>query len=155
MADGITSTLLRFGLPIVAVLIAAFNGEGETTIEADEDGPFVAGARRLGAHVTIADVRQEEEFSALAIDRAIAVLALTDDDAANLEVAFTAMSIEADVPVVVRCFEPGLAQRLETIEGIAASRSVARLAAPHFVDAALAGRSSATSGDAEILTNSS
>ena len=41
-------------------------------IEADDDGPFVAAARRLGAHVTIADVRQEEEFGQLSIDRAAA-----------------------------------------------------------------------------------
>jgi voltage-gated potassium channel Kch len=114
-------------------------------IEADEDGPFVAGARRIGVHVTIADVRHEHEFVSLAIDRAVAVLALTDDDAANLEAAFTAMSISEEdddideVPVVVRCFDPNLAQRLETIDGIAASRSVARLAAPHFVAAALGG----------------
>jgi hypothetical protein len=106
-------------------------------IEADEDGPFVAGARAIGAHVTIADVRQEEEFANLSLDRAIAFLALTDDDAANLEAAFTAMSLAPDVPVVVRCFDTGLAQRLESIEGITASRSVGRLAAPSFVAAAL------------------
>ena len=106
-------------------------------IEADEDGPFVAGARRLGASVTIADVRNEDDFAQLSIDRAVAVIAATSDDAANLEAAFTAMSIAPDVPVVVRCFDPGLAARLERLHGIAASRSVARLAAPAFVDAAL------------------
>lgn len=109
-------------------------------IEADHEGPFVAGARRLGAHVTIADVRQEEEFQQLSVERAVAVLALTDDDAANLEAAFTAMSIAPDVPVVVRCFDPELAARLEVMPGIAASRSVARLAAPHFVAAAFGAR---------------
>ncbi|MCW2920153.1 MAG: TrkA-N domain protein [Thermoleophilia bacterium] len=106
-------------------------------IEADEDGPFVAGARRLGASVTIADVRHEDAFAQLSIDRAVAVIAATSDDAANLEAAFTAMSIAPEVPVVVRCFDPGLAARLERLDGIAASRSVARLAAPAFVDAAL------------------
>jgi hypothetical protein len=129
------------GFRVVRELID--RGYRVAAIEADEDGPFVAGARRLGVHVTIADVRQEHEFTALAIDRAVAVLALTDDDAANLEAAFTAMSISEEdddideVPVVVRCFGLDLAQRLETIDGIAASRSVARLAAPHFVAAAL------------------
>ncbi|MCB0878875.1 MAG: NAD-binding protein [Thermoleophilia bacterium] len=106
-------------------------------IEADEDGAFVNGARGVGAHVTIADVRQEEEFAALAVDRAVAFLALTDDDAANLEAAFTSMAIAPEVPVVVRCFDSALAERLEAIDGIAASRSVGRLAAPHFVAAAL------------------
>jgi hypothetical protein len=106
-------------------------------IEADDDGPFVADARRLGASVTIADVRHEDAFAQLAIDRAVAVIAATSDDAANLEAAFTAMSIAPDVPVVVRCFDPDLAARLERLHGIAASRSVARLAAPAFVDAAL------------------
>ncbi len=131
------------GYRVVKELVA--RGYRVAAIEADEDGPFVAGARRLGAHVTIADVRQEEEFTALSVDRAVAVLALTDDDAANLEAAFTAMSISAEgeepheAPVVVRCFEPALAERLETIEGIAASRSVARLAAPEFVAAAIGG----------------
>lgn len=112
-------------------------------IEANPDGPFVAAARRLGAHVTIADVRQEEEFQQLSVRRAVAVMALTDDDAANLEAAFTAMSIAPDVPVVVRCFDPELAARLELIPGIVASRSVARLVAPHFVRAALGSREAA------------
>ena len=143
------------GYRVVKELVA--RGYRVAAIEADEDGAFVAGARRLGAHVTIADVRQEEEFTALSVDRAVAVLALTDDDAANLEAAFTAMSISAEgdepeeVPVVVRCFEPTLAERLETIDGIAASRSVARLAAPRFVEAAL--RELPAAG--EILTTSS
>ncbi len=106
-------------------------------IEADEDGPFVAGARRLGASVTIADVRNEHEFAQLGVDRAVAVIAATGDDAANLEAAFTSMSIAPDVPVVVRCFDLSLASRLERLEGVAASRSVSRLAAPAFVDAAL------------------
>lgn len=109
-------------------------------IDSDHEGPFVAGARRLGAHVTIADVRQEEEFQQLSVDRAVAVLALTDDDAANLEAAFTTMSLAPDVPVVVRCFDPELAARLEVMPGIVASRSVARLAAPHFVAAAVGAR---------------
>jgi voltage-gated potassium channel Kch len=87
--------------------------------------------------VTIADVRQEEEFGQLSIDRAVAVLALTDSDSSNLEAAFTAMSIAPDVPVVVRCYDPQLAARLERLDGVAASRSVARLSAPAFVAAAL------------------
>jgi hypothetical protein len=118
-------------------------------IEADEDGPFVAGARRLGASVTIADVRHEEEFAQLGVDRAVAFIAATGDDAANLEAAFTAMSIAPDVPVVVRCFDPDLAARLEHLDGVAASRSVARLAAPAFVDAALG--PDTTEGDAQDL----
>jgi voltage-gated potassium channel Kch len=106
-------------------------------IEADEDGPFLPAARRLGVHVTIADVRQEEEFSQLSVDRAVSFLALTDDDAANLEAVLTVLSIAPDVPKVVRCFDQNLAARLETMDGIDASRSVARLAAGHFVAAAL------------------
>ncbi len=109
-------------------------------IEANDDGPFVADARRLGASVTIADVRHEDAFVQLGIDRAVAVIAVTSDDAANLEAAFTAMAIAPDVPVVVRCFDLDLAARLERLDGVAASRSVARLAAPAFVDAALAPR---------------
>jgi voltage-gated potassium channel Kch len=107
-------------------------------IESDEQGPFLSGARALGATVTIADVRQEEEFQQLGLDRAIAFLAVTDNDAANLEAAFTASSLGSDdLSIVVSCFDPDLATRLERLPSIAASRSVARLAAPAFVDAAL------------------
>jgi voltage-gated potassium channel Kch len=106
-------------------------------IEADDQGAFVPAARALGAIVTIADVRQEEEFAQLGIDRAIAFIAVTDDDAANLEAAFTASTMAGDPTIVVRCFDPDLAVRLEQLPSITASRSVARLAAPAFVDAAL------------------
>jgi voltage-gated potassium channel Kch len=108
-------------------------------IEADEDNPFLASARGLGAHVHVADVCRDEEFAQLAVDRSVAFLALTDDDAANLEAAFAAMSIAPGVPIVMRCFDPKLAARLEAFEAITASRSVGRLAAPHFVEAALDG----------------
>lgn len=108
-----------------------------SVIEADEDSPFLAGARALGASVTIADVRQEEEFAALGLERAVAFIAVTDDDAANLEAALTASSIAPSLPIITRCFDPELATRLETLGSISASRSVARLAAPSFVDAAV------------------
>lgn len=108
-------------------------------IERDENGPFLAAARVLGSHVTIADVRQEEEFAQLALDTAVAFIAVTDDDAANLEAAFTARSYAPTLPVVVRCYDPLLAARLERLSSVTASRSVARLAAPAFVEAALRG----------------
>ncbi|MCW2925890.1 MAG: TrkA-N domain protein [Thermoleophilia bacterium] len=123
------------GFRVAAELLA--RGHRVAAIEADPSGAFLAAARRLGVYVEIADVRQPDALLALGIERADALMALTDDDAANLEAALTAQALAPGIRIVLRIFDPDIAARLDRIPAIAASRSVSRLAAPRFVEAAL------------------
>jgi Trk K+ transport system NAD-binding subunit len=67
------------------------------------------------------------------------VIALTGDDAANLEACLEARAIAPDVRIVLRLFDDDFAAHLYQSFANAASRSVSYLAAPAFA-AALMGR---------------
>lgn len=111
-------------------------------IEADPNSPFIGPARQLGVGVVVADVRQEDEFQQLGLDRAIAFLGVTDDDAANLEAGLTASSMSPSLRVVLRMFDTELAAHVEGLPNVVACRSVTRLAAPAFASAAVRSPSS-------------
>jgi Trk K+ transport system NAD-binding subunit len=68
---------------------------------------------------------------------ATCLLALADDDVDNLKTAVCAASVAPDVPVVLRAFEPSLADELEATARARRAYSVSALAAPAFVAAAL------------------
>jgi len=61
-----------------------------------------------------------------------ALLALTANDATNLEAALVGRSIRPDLPVVLRLFDGDFADRIQRAFDINTSRSVSYLAAPSF-----------------------
>jgi len=67
---------------------------------------------------------------------AACLLALADDDLDNLRAAVTAREVAPDVPVVLRAFDPTLADQLEQGLNIRRAYSVSALAAPAFIAAA-------------------
>jgi Trk K+ transport system NAD-binding subunit len=73
----------------------------------------------------------------LRVEHARALLAATDDDAANLAIALRARAMRPDLRITVRLFDPDLATRLETAFGGFESRSIHALAAPAFAAAAV------------------
>jgi Trk K+ transport system NAD-binding subunit len=75
----------------------------------------------------------------LHVDRARAVMAVTNDDLANLQCGLTAREHNPDLRVVLRIFDPHLAERLDRGVELDLTRSVSGLAAPAFT-AALLGR---------------
>jgi Trk K+ transport system NAD-binding subunit len=89
---------------------------------------------------------------AAGVEEAACVLALGDDDLTNLQVAVAAREIAPDVPVVLRSFDPTLADQLEQGLNVRRAFSVSSLSAPTFVAAALAEEVVETLrvGDAEV-----
>ena len=71
------------------------------------------------------------------IRRAEAVLAVTDDEAVNLEISLVAKDANPGVRVVARVFDHDLAGRVERRLKLGATRSVSMLAAPAFAAAAV------------------
>jgi Trk K+ transport system NAD-binding subunit len=80
----------------------------------------------------------EEALQAAGVTGAACLLALADDDLLNLQTAVLARQIAPDVPVVLRCFDPALADQLEQGLNVRRAYSVSALSAPAFVAAALA-----------------
>jgi Trk K+ transport system NAD-binding subunit len=100
-----------------------------------DDERFGDSARRLGVPVLEGDAANAATLHSLRIESASAIVAVTDDDIANLETAAAARAIRPDIRVVARLFDPDLADRVQRALSINISRSVATLAAPAFVAA--------------------
>ncbi|HEX4624248.1 MAG TPA: NAD-binding protein [Solirubrobacteraceae bacterium] len=132
----------RVGFRIVQRLVAA--GIPCVAVERSEDNPFLDATRRLGVPVLVDDASRRETLTPLRVPDARVVLAVTDDDLANLETALNARQLNPSVRVVMRLFSHDLATRAERRFNIAISRSVSALAAPAFVAAIVRRRIVAT-----------
>jgi Trk K+ transport system NAD-binding subunit len=108
-------------------------------VERNPEAVGIAIARRLEIPVVFADGRAPGTLQSLHVDTARAVMALTSDDLVNLESALAARNHNPDLRVVMRIFDPRLAERLDRGIELDLTRSVSALAAPAF-SAALLGR---------------
>jgi Trk K+ transport system NAD-binding subunit len=108
-------------------------------VEQHPEAVGIAVARALEVPVVFADARTPGVLAELHVDRARAVMAVTNDDLANLQCGLTAREHNPDLRVVLRIFDPHLAERLDRGVELDLTRSVSGLAAPAFT-AALLGR---------------
>jgi voltage-gated potassium channel Kch len=74
------------------------------------------------------------------VQRAEALLAVTSDDTANLQIALSAKSIAPKLPVVVRNQDPQFSRMVQQVFEFEAVLCAAELATPSFAAAALGGR---------------
>ena len=87
--------------------------------------------------VILGDAREDRLLVEAGIQRATAILAVTDDDLANVSVALDARRLNPKITIVARVFDQRLATRLEESVEIDRVLSASALAAPAFVAAAL------------------
>jgi Trk K+ transport system NAD-binding subunit len=128
----------RIGTSVAARLQA--RGVPVVAIERREDALGVLRARQLKIPVIIAPASDASAQHVAGISRADAVLAVTDDEAVNLEIALLAKNANPAVQVVSRVFDHDLAARVERRLELGPTRSVSMLAAPAFAAAALGRR---------------
>jgi Trk K+ transport system NAD-binding subunit len=117
----------RMHIPVVAM-------------ELSESQKAIAPVRRSGVQVLIGDAREVGNLQKLEVDRARCVIACTDDDISNLEIALSVRMLNPDLKVVLQLHDPDLAARVQRAIGLGISRSTSGLAAPAFVSAALGHR---------------
>lgn len=127
----------RIGSSVITRLVA--RGVPVVAIELDEDSLGVRRARRMKVPVIIAEGTDQTALEQAGIARARGVLAVTDNDAANLEIVLAAREARSDIRVVARLFDHDLAERVRRRLGIE-TRSVSIVAGPAFAGAALARR---------------
>ena len=127
----------RFGLQVVEALRGC--GCPVTVVSDAHTHPErIERAEAAGARLVRGDFRTHAARRDAEIGRARAVVLTTASDVANLEAALEIRGEAPDVRIVMRHSQPRLARRFETDFGIAASLAPADLAAPAFVEAALA-----------------
>jgi Trk K+ transport system NAD-binding subunit len=139
---GVRGHVVIFGLGNVGTRVATLmHGLGipVVCIERDADARGIAAARSMEIPVLVGEAPLEAQLRRARVHTSRAVLALTGDDAANLEAALEARALSPDVRVVLRLFDDDFATQVYRTFTNAASRSVSYLAAPAFA-AALMGR---------------
>nr|WP_281376583.1 NAD-binding protein [Actinomycetospora corticicola] len=126
----IVTALRDRGVPVVAV-------------DRDADSPGAAAAGRSRVPVVHGDASSEQVLRAAGVEQARALVAVTTDDATNLQAALVARSVQRTVRVVLRLRDDDLAARVErSMDAI--SRSVSYVAAPVFAAALRDGQVLAT-----------
>ena len=89
----------------------ASEGHRLVIIEKNADSKNCAALRRQGHHTIIADATNSDTLDLARLDRAALVVAVTDADAINLQVALKAKA--ANIPVIVRMVSPELAAHVK------------------------------------------
>ncbi|MDL5154334.1 NAD-binding protein [Actinomycetospora termitidis] len=126
----IVTTLRERGVPVVGV-------------ERDEDTAGLAAAARVGVPLVVGDATRERVLREARVEEARALVAVTSDDATNLQAALVARSVQRAVRVVLRLRDDDLAGRVGRSMN-AISRSVSYVAAPVFAAALRDGQVLAT-----------
>jgi len=111
-------------------------GEQVVGVEQDANRPFVSVLRQMDVPVIVADARQREVLVQAGVEHASALVACTQDDMTNLDIALDARELNPKVKVVMRMFDAELAKKIERGFGIHTAFSVSALAAPAFAAAA-------------------
>ena len=105
-------------------------------VDIDEDVRLPR-ARAAGIAAAAGDAAHASTLRSLGVHEAAYLFCVTDNDVANLEAALVARAENPALRIVLRLFDPDLAERVERVAGLGVSRSVADLAAPAFAAAAL------------------
>jgi Trk K+ transport system NAD-binding subunit len=112
-------------------------GEQVVVIERDAGGEFLEEVRREGVPLLIGDARRETFLEEANIQRAKSIIAATNDDLANLEIALDARRLQPGIRVVLRMFDQNLADKIRAGFDIHIAISQSALSAPAFATAAL------------------
>jgi Trk K+ transport system NAD-binding subunit len=108
-------------------------------IDGGEGQRFIPEMREAGIPVLIGDATLPETQAAAGIHRAAGVAVLTSDDLVNIETGLAVRGVMGDrpVPIALRVFSRNLARLVGAELDAGLARSIAELASPWFVGAAL------------------
>lgn len=115
-------------------------GHEVVVIERDADNRFLCVARSQQMPVIVADASLTLNLKNANISQARALLAVTNDDMSNLEIALTAKELAPQLSVIVRSNNPEQASRMNQVFDFAAVLNPFEIAAPAFAAAALGGQ---------------
>lgn len=104
-------------------------------IAPDESARGVALARELGIPLVLGDPSRETTLRVAGVERCRAMLAVSNNDIANLQAALHGRRLQERLHVVLRVFDGDLAARVRRTFNLPLSRSVSYLAAPAFAEA--------------------
>ena len=119
IGSGVIELLLDFGKPLVVV-------------EATPDPAMVERARDLGFDLLTGDASRDDTLDLCNLDAAHSLIALTNFDTLNLEIALGARARNPNMPIVLRVAEASFAASIARHFDFRTTYSAAALAAPAF-----------------------
>ncbi|MGB3767794.1 MAG: NAD-binding protein [Phormidesmis sp.] len=137
------------GIKTAQQLIA--QGHQVVVIERDDNSRFLSMARSQQIPVVLADASLPLTLETANIDRATALIAVTNDDMTNLEIALTAKELAPHLSIVVRSNHPKLTHQIAQVFDFTTALNPYEIAAPAFAAAALGGRILGSGITGEIL----
>jgi len=135
---GISDHVVVLGLGNVGTRIATYlhqAGVPVVALDRNSEARGVATMRELKIPVVLGDDPMETRLDRAGLARSRAIVAVTSDDAANLEAILEARSINPDLRAVLRLFDDDFSYLVYGKFKNLASRSVSFLAAPAFAAA--------------------
>ncbi len=130
------------GLGGIGVKIAqqlSSQGHDVVVIERDAENRFLGMARAQQMPVIVADASLPTTLKTANIDQASAILAVTDNDMTNLEIALTAKELTPSLSAIVRSNHSAQTSRMNQVFDFTAVLNPVDIAAPAFAAAALGG----------------
>lgn len=112
-------------------------GEAVVIIERNDKNQFLDELRREGVPVLLGDARDDQLLIEANVAKAKSIVLATTDDLANLEAALDARRYNPNIRVVLRMFDPKMADKVREGFNIQLSMSQSGIAAPAFATAAL------------------
>jgi len=111
-------------------------GEDIVGIERNTEGTFLEKIHKMNVPVLLGDARQREMLEKARVREASAIVACTQDELTNLDIALDARELNPGIKVVLRMFDAKLAEKVKRGFGIHTAFSTSALAAPIFAAAA-------------------
>lgn len=139
------------GLGVKIAQQLLMQGHDVVVIERDAENRFLSMARSQQIPVIVADASFPLTLKMANIEKANALLAVTQDDMVNLEVALTAKELSPDLSLIVRSNNPAQAERMNQVFDFTAVLNPFDISAPAFAAAALGGRVLGSGVTGEIL----
>ncbi len=102
-------------------------------IESDEDAVAINYFRNLGVDVYIGNGRLARVLQDVGAANAKALIALTSDDYANLEIGLNAKSFQSDITLILRIFDESMAKKIEQSLDIHLTLSMSALVEDTFL----------------------
>ena len=112
-------------------------GKKVVGVEKSQECRFLQKAKSLGVPVVFGDMREETVLEEAGLSTAAGLVAACDEDLVNLETGLLVQDKKPNVRVVLRIFDPGMAQRIQKGFGLQTAFSTSTLAAPAFAMAAV------------------
>ncbi|MBD2773059.1 potassium channel family protein [Iningainema tapete] len=128
------------GISIKIVQQLHASGHEVVVIERDPHNKYVNTARGLGIPIIHGDATFPSILKTVNLESATALLAVTGNDATNIEIALKAKGLTSKVSVIVHYADPDFARVAQQVFDFEAVLCPAELAAPAFAAAALGGR---------------